>query len=208
MKQGIALIVVLVAIPACKQRRSAPAGPPAVASCDYTSQTATRNHNCFEIYAPSRVASWQQLCEHMHDRMDRGTFLRGKGCPIDGRHGGVLEPDGTIEWNYAGKASYVLGRPFEDAAPAHGPAQAYHCTSSTSCLEEDSVFDLSSTVEKANCQTMGGTFGAGPCATSNVVGRCAMSGAEMATARLFYAPLTADQARETCARAEGAFVAR
>jgi hypothetical protein len=202
MKVWLAAAVLLVA---CKSKLHAPDGAHAVASCDYTSKTFGTNHSCTEIYDEARIPAHEDFCNSLQGPRNHGVFTKGTGCPDDGRTKGCLQADGSIVWVYQGHHT-CFGKEFTGAVPAHGAPQPFHCSQPTSCLEQWSVFDLATTVEKPNCATTQGTFGSGPCPTDKSVGRCTMNDGNMALYRVFYAPETAEQAKAACEQQyEGTF---
>lgn len=200
------LVAAAVVVAGCsKGKLHGPAGVKAVASCDYTSKTIGTNHSCTEIYDAARIPAHEAFCTKLRGPRDNGVFTRGRGCPEDGRQKGCLAGDGSITWTYEGEHS-CFGKEFTGDAPAHGVAQPYSCNQGESCLEQHSVYDLATTVEKPNCETMHGTFAAGPCPTDKALGRCDLADAEMATYRIFYPPVTPDQAVVVCqTQYEGTF---
>jgi len=203
-------LAIVVALCACKTKeKRAPntaSGPPAVASCDYRSEVLDGNrHSCVEIFDDNAVDQHEKWCNEMSGPRDHPTFARGKGCPPDGRHGGCLFPNGTVNWAYEGKATCIGGLEFKDA-PVIMTAAPYRCGNDHLCFETMSVIDLGKTVDKKNCETMGNTFAAGSCATDQVVGQCASRDRSRDTTWLYYGPaMTLEQAQTHCEQLHGTF---
>jgi hypothetical protein len=191
-----------------KRKPSSSSGPPAVASCDYVADLLDgKRHSCFEIYDATTVELHAGWCKQLETKQDHPTFRRGEGCPLEGRKGGCLYPNGVIAWYYEGKPSCVLGQEFTDA-PKVASATPYRCAGARLCSETTSVFDLTKTVEKQNCETIGETkFEAGSCSADNVAARCAVRAQTRDTTWLFYTPMTVDEAKQQCDKLSGTFTA-
>jgi hypothetical protein len=55
------------------------------------------------------------------------------------------------------------------------------------CQEQESVVDLSGTVDRINCTTIGGKFANGPCPADGRVGVCETPQISVKSSRIFYA---------------------
>ena len=141
------LLAVLASCKTSEKKAGTPAGPPAAARCDYVSETAGANHSCQEVYADGQVAALEAWCGKLEGRRDHGTFTKGTGCAADGRDGGCLYPNGSVNWRYKGDVSCIGGLEFKDA-PKRKTSTPYRCANDRLCRETQSVYDLSKTVEK------------------------------------------------------------
>ena len=205
-----ALSIILLLVVGCKKTEekakvAAPSGPPPVASCDYRSEVLDgKRHSCLEIYDESAVTLHEGWCNEMKGPRDHPTFAKGKGCPAAARKGGCLYPNGTISWQYEGEPRCIGGLEFKDT-PAIEKATPYRCAQPKLCRETMSVFDMTKTVEKKNCETGGGTFEVGSCSSDNVAGRCATRDRSQDTTWVYYAPMTTEQAKPHCESIPGSF---
>ncbi len=202
MRRALALLAVLASCKTSEKKAGTPSGPAVAASCDYVSKTVGENHSCQEVYAESQVAALETWCAKLQGPRDRGTFARGTACAAEGRNGGCLYPNGSVNWKYKGDVSCMGGQPFDDA-PRRKESTPYRCANPQLCTETQSVFDLSKTVTAKNCETGGSTFGAGSCSTENVIARCTVRGHDEDTTWFFYAPVDIEVARKTCTELEG-----
>lgn len=88
-----------------------------------------------------------------------------------------------------------------------GSSGAGACTTSQSgtmtCVEFSTGY--TSQAVMAACST--GTYSAGGCASTNRVGRCAMTTSGLTSTSSFYSPLTTAQAMTACAALNGTFTA-
>lgn len=202
-------LCVVVAAVGCKtsekRKPDEQAGPPAVASCDYKAEVlGGTNHRCLEIFDPAAIAEQEAWCAELSGPRARPVFAR-HGCPIEGRDGGCLYPNGTIEWRYTGESSCIGGLEFKTAPKIKG-ATPYRCATATLCRETMSVINLLQTVEKQNCETGGGTFEPGMCSADAVVGRCTTKERTRTTTWVYYdAALTPEQAKQHCEGMRGTF---
>jgi len=207
----LGLVIVLVSgLVACKSEetrkpRSASAGPPAVGSCDYRSEVLDgKRHSCLEIYDATAVELHAGWCNELSGPRDHPTFRKGQGCPLEGRRGGCLFPNGTVSWQYEGKPSCMGAMEFKDA-PTIEKATPYRCATPKLCRETMSVFDMTKTVDKQNCESGGGTFEMGTCSADQVAGRCATRSRFQDTTWVYYAPMTTEQAKQHCETMPGTF---
>lgn len=204
MRRALVLLAVLAACKTSEKKAGTAAGPAAAASCDYVSQTVGENHSCQEVYADGQAGALAKWCAKLQGPRDHGTFAKGKGCAAEGRNGGCLHPNGSVTWKYKGDVSCIGGLEFDDSPPRK-ESTPYRCENPRLCTETQSVFDLTKTVTAKNCETGGSTFSAGSCSTENVVARCELHGQDDDMTWFFYAPVSLEQAKDTCTQLEGTF---
>jgi hypothetical protein len=72
------------------------------------------------------------------------------------------------------------------------------------CVEVLSYIDITSSDTQA-CAEAGGTFSRGSCSADRSVGRCEVRESSQDMAYVHYAPLTAEHARQLCAKKQGTF---
>jgi hypothetical protein len=181
------------------------AGPPAVASCDYKVEAqGGTSHRCLEIFDPAAIADQETWCKELSGPKNQPTFAR-RACPVDGRKGGCLYPNGTIEWLYSGESSCVGGLDFKTAPKIRG-ATPYRCATPKLCRETVSVINLAHTAEKQSCEAGGGTFEPGMCSAAGVVGRCTTKERTRTTTWVYYDPaLSPEQVKQHCDGMRGTF---
>lgn len=200
----------VVAVAACKKHdKRVPDeadGPPVVASCDYQAEVlGGTNHRCFEIFDPVAVAAQQAWCTRLARPGSQPVFSRGRGCPLEGRHGGCLYPNGTIDWHYEGEHACIGGREFK-TAPRIKVATPYRCATASVCRETMSVINLAATADQQSCESSGGVFELAMCSADDVVGRCTTKDRTRTTTWVYYASTsTLAQAKQQCARLDGVF---
>jgi hypothetical protein len=206
MRIALVFVAVLAACKTSEKKAGTPSGPSVAASCDYVSQTVGENHSCQEVYAESQVEALERWCAKLQGPRDHGAFAKAKACAAGGRHGGCLYPNGSVTWKYKGDHACIGGLEFDDAPPRK-ESTPYRCENPRLCTETQSVFDLTKTVTAKNCETGGAKFSAGSCSAENVVARCELHRQDADTTWFFYAPVSAEQAKDTCQQLEGTFAA-
>jgi hypothetical protein len=205
MRRALVLLAVLAACKTSEKKAGTPAGPAVAARCDYVSKTVGENHSCYEVYAESQIDALETWCAKLQGARDHGMFTKGASCPMEGRQGGCLHPNGSVQWKYKGDFTCIGGLEFKDSPPRK-ESTPYRCVDPHFCRETPSVFDLSKTVDARNCETGGGTFSAGSCSTENVIARCEVRRFSDDTTWVFYARVPVEQAQKMCAQLEGTFV--
>ncbi len=202
------LLAVAVALVGCKthEKRDESAGPLPVASCDYTTEAlGGTSHRCLDVFDSAAVLEQEGFCKELAGPRDQATFTRGQGCTVQGRNGGCLYPNGTIEWFYTGKPVCIAGREFTEQ-PKVKVASPYRCATRKQCREVMSVINLAQTSEKQSCAREGGTFEAALCSADNVIGRCMTKARTRDTRWVYYGPaFTLEQARRACEAMKGTF---
>jgi hypothetical protein len=205
MRPALVVLAVLASCKTSEKKAGTPSGPAVAARCDYVSTTVGENHSCYEVYAEAQVDALESWCAKLQGPRDHGTFTTGAACPAEGRHGGCLYPNGSVQWKYKGDVPCIGGLAFDDAPPRK-ESTPYRCVNPRLCRESQSVFDLSKTSLAKECADGGSTYSAGSCSTENVVARCELHRSYEDSTWVFYAPVSTDEARQTCAQLDGTLV--
>ena len=139
----------------------------------------------------------------MKTAKDTAVFTKNAACPVEGQISACRMPSGSVEYNYApsnvARAQTACGNNHgqfvaDTTLPEAGAVAVYSCMLTSSklppidgtCLEEESVVDLSNTASKKNCLTINGTFEVAPCPTNNAIGRCVSKAHSVKATRVYY----------------------
>jgi hypothetical protein len=184
------LAVVLLAVGCKKSDPAPPPQPKWPAICDVQNES---KHTCTET---SDVLVAEKTCE--------GRFEKNAACPAEKRTGSCRLPSGAAMHSYRptdttkaqNECGFLHGQFVADTdLPEAGTSSTFSCMIDKSklppldgtCQEQESVVDLSGTVDKINCETIRGKFAAGPCPAENRVGVCETPSIAVKSTRVFYA---------------------